>query len=389
MTTSKLTLETHFAPAERTDDEDVSRENQKLESQENVTKLIDAMPDIMAILDENRQIVVANKAMIDSLGGGDVYTLLGKRPGEVVQCQHSSEMEAGCGTAESCSTCGAVEAILNSQKGETDFQDCQITQLNGSALDLRITASPFDLENRRYTVLTVQNIADENRRRVLERTFFHDILNSAGGIQGIASVLKGVASGDELGEFVPLLGVAADQLIDEIKAQRDLLAAERNDLEIEHESLNCRQALQNVADVYHNHPVRKNRLVEIASDTADVDIITSRSLLLRVLGNMLKNVLEASKDGEKVLLGVRVSDVDIVFWVWNAAPIPREVQLQLFKRSFSTKGSGRGIGTYSMKLLAEKYLGGVVTFVSEENEGTTFSVSLPKVAPDNQANREQ
>mgnify|MGYP006293419399 CR=1 len=34
----------------------------------------------------------------------------------------------------------------------------------------------------------------------------------------------------------------------------------------------------------------------------------------------------------------------------------------LFKRSFSTKGVGRGIGTYSMKLFGEKYLKGKVDF---------------------------
>lgn len=56
-----------------------------------------------------------------------------------------------------------------------------------------------------------------------------------------------------------------------------------------------------------------------------------------------------------------------------------EVQLQLFQRSFSTKGqSGRGIGTYSMKLLSERYLGGKVEFTSREPEGTVFTLTIPK-----------
>ena len=59
--------------------------------------------------------------------------------------------------------------------------------------------------------------------------------------------------------------------------------------------------------------------------------------------------------------------------------MPDEVQLQLFQRSFSTKGqTGRGIGTYSMKLLGERYLGGRVEFISRHPEGTTFTLSLPK-----------
>ncbi|MBK7188571.1 MAG: hypothetical protein IPH86_07860 [bacterium] len=60
--------------------------------------------------------------------------------------------------------------------------------------------------------------------------------------------------------------------------------------------------------------------------------------------------------------------------------MPRTVQLQVFQRSFSTKGRDRGIGTYSIKLLTEKYLGGKASFVSDEGQGTTFSVTLPRRA---------
>ena len=38
--------------------------------------------------------------------------------------------------------------------------------------------------------------------------------------------------------------------------------------------------------------------------------------------------------------------------------MPDEVKAQIFERSFSTKGRGRGIGTYSIKLLTERYLEG-------------------------------
>jgi sensor histidine kinase regulating citrate/malate metabolism len=55
--------------------------------------------------------------------------------------------------------------------------------------------------------------------------------------------------------------------------------------------------------------------------------------------------------------------------------------MQLFQRSFSTKGNGRGIGTYSIKLLTENYLKGKVSFFSNEEEGTVFSIELNKLFP--------
>jgi sensor histidine kinase regulating citrate/malate metabolism len=53
--------------------------------------------------------------------------------------------------------------------------------------------------------------------------------------------------------------------------------------------------------------------------------------------------------------------------------------MQVFRRSYCTKSTvGRGIGTYSAKLIMERYLGGSLTFTSSEEEGTTFAVVLPR-----------
>ena len=57
--------------------------------------------------------------------------------------------------------------------------------------------------------------------------------------------------------------------------------------------------------------------------------------------------------------------------------MPADAQLQVFQRSFSTKGDGRGLGTYGSRLLTERYLGGEIGFESTESTGTTFRVSLP------------
>ncbi len=65
------------------------------------------------------------------------------------------------------------------------------------------------------------------------------------------------------------------------------------------------------------------------------------------------------------------------FRIHNPAAIPDEVQLQVFQRSFSTKGTGRGLGTYSAKLITERYLKGRISFTSSTDEGTTFRVAFP------------
>ena len=93
---------------------------------------------------------------------------------------------------------------------------------------------------------------------------------------------------------------------------------------------------------------------------------------------MLKNALEATEKGGIVFAKVIDSDKKVRFQVMNNLVMPKKVQLQIFQRSFSTKGSGRGVGTYSIKLLTENYLDGKVGFISTAAQGTVFFVDLFK-----------
>ena len=91
---------------------------------------------------------------------------------------------------------------------------------------------------------------------------------------------------------------------------------------------------------------------------------------------LLKNALEASSAGQTIDVAFHDSPVPM-FSIHNESVMPQSVQLQVFQRSFSTKEErGRGLGTYSVKLLVERYLKGTVAFSSSAERGTTFTVTL-------------
>jgi signal transduction histidine kinase len=72
----------------------------------------------------------------------------------------------------------------------------------------------------------------------------------------------------------------------------------------------------------------------------------------------------------------------VTFRVWNPGAIAASIAPRIFQRYFSTKpGSGRGQGTFIMKLLGERVLGGDVGFTSSATGGTTFSLRLPRRPP--------
>ena len=282
---------------------------------------------------------------------------------------------SGCGTSEACRTCGAVNAILAGLAGRSVSYECRVVTTGAEALDLRVWASPFRWNAGDYVLLVATDISNEKRRQVLERIFFHDLLNTANGIYGIAQLLSADSTG--AGEFKDDLYGASEALVAEIKSQRMLLAAENNELRLERNPVRTLAALDRVTAIVGRQAVAAGKRIERAPESLDAELETDETLLARVLGNLLTNALEATAPGHAVRIGARGETGGVTFWCWNPAAMPPEVQSQVFQRNFSTKGRGHGLGTYSVKLLVERFLKGRVRFTSNEAAGTLFEVFLP------------
>ena len=370
-------LKTLFASAARSTPDEIKREAAYILKHPYLKKIADAAPNALMILDKNRQIVFANEILARIVGLGKAEDALGCRTGEVLKCVHAAEPDgSGCGTTAFCRYCGAVQAILHGLDGKNDIQECRITNEAGDVLDLRVWTTPWDADGERFVIFAVTDISDEKRRQALERIFFHDILNTAGGIQGISEIIKDV-KGQEHDLLMELMGKSAHALVDEIQAQKQLMAAESAELVATFADVESLQIIREVAEFYANHPVATDKRVVIAPAAVNVRFSTDRTLLRRVIGNLTKNALEASQPGEIVTLSCDAAPAAAVFRVHNPAYMPEPIQLQVFQRSFSTKGKGRGLGTYSIKLLSEKYLKGSVSFPTSPDAGTTFAASYP------------
>lgn len=378
-----LELKTDFAGPERFSFEEVLKQNKKIRDNSNFITLLNCSTDIIVILNKHRQIVMANDNLLKMLALKEEKEILGKRPGEALNCVHHDAGPEGCGTTQFCRFCGAVNAVINSQeKGERDIQECKINIKNGNSIagfNFNIWSTPIEVEEEEYYVVSIQDITDRKYRQLIDRIFFHDVLNMAGGLYGIIQVLPDLTP-DEIKDFHTDAMNISHQLISEIEAQRDLAAAERGELKINAIEFNVQEFLSALQTLYKNHPVAEGRFFSSPSITGDPLIKTDYTLLTRVMGNLLKNALEASKEGQKISITYKNTGKECFFSVNNETEMPEEVKLQLFKRYFSTKANkDRGLGTYSVKLLTEKYLKGEISFTSSQEDGTTFTVKLPPV----------
>ena len=376
---------THYAPAVRSTTEQILKDYDLVGSQKFFTEVFGAMTGIGAVIDKNRQIVYANDDFLSLLGINSLDPILGKRPGEVISCIHAADETSGCGTSLSCAYCGAVNAIIESQKtGKKSMKETRITsEVDGTlkSWDLNIISTPVYISGNLFYVLVLQDISDEKRRSALERIFFHDLLNSAGGLNGLLTILKDGTNPVEARELINLSEEASRDIIEEILLQRQIRAAENGELEIKIELTNSIELLDSAIGKIGFHEAGKDRTIIKDKNSANVDFETDKILFQRVIINLLKNALEATEVTGTVLAGIENNEDKVAFWVKNDQVMPEDAQKQLFQRSFSTKGSGRGIGTYSIRLITENYLKGKVSFISNETKGTVFSIELSKKFP--------
>jgi hypothetical protein len=169
----------------------------------------------------------------------------------------------------------------------------------------------------------------------------------------------------------------ARRLVDAINAQRDLLSAERGEYELQDGTFVVAEFLKEIGESAENSTWVRSQKIVLDCKESDKQISTDRRVLSRIITNLIKNAVEATEAGGTVSVRYEEKNGKHCFSVHNDSVMQESVKFQIFQRSFSTKGKGRGIGTYSVKLFTEKYLKGKVTFISKEGEGTTFTVFLP------------
>ena len=372
---------TDFSPAQRSPSETIARDATFFNGEVFFKTIMDVLPTIVVILDRNRQIVFANKALLAMAQMDNPIEVLGQRPGEAINCKHAGASAGGCGTTEFCRYCGVVNAILESQADKYAVEECRITVGKDgveSALDLRVWAAPFFHHDELFTCFAALNIADEKQRNYLEHIFLHDIMNTASALKGFSELIDGGDEDEEaVRDFIKRIALLSGRIIDEINAHSLLLAAEHNKLVLTIKELDSLPFIKRIYDTYNRPEMLNNCSIRIDKAAQATRFMSDETLLSRVMGNMVKNAIEASLPGEIVTIGCFVADGSIHFHVNNPTYMPEKIRLQVFNRSFSTKGVGRGQGTYSMKYITEKYLQGRITFSSSEKEGTTFTAVYP------------
>jgi signal transduction histidine kinase len=116
------------------------------------------------------------------------------------------------------------------------------------------------------------------------------------------------------------------------------------------------------------------------TDIDNIQANLDKMQIIRIVTNLIKNAIQATEKIENPRIIVKIVDQIeyIVLTVKdNGKGILSEDKDRVFEPKFTTKSSGMGLGLSMIKNIIEAYQGNI-SFISEFEKGTTFTVRLPK-----------
>jgi signal transduction histidine kinase len=160
---------------------------------------------------------------------------------------------------------------------------------------------------------------------------------------------------------------------------------DENKIAINFEEINLKQFCQDIINklqgIYPHYHIDY-----IFSETPE-KIIADKKILKYILTNLLSNAIKYSSDGEKVLLITNIIEDKIILIVEDKGiGIPENDLNEIFEPFFRCSNVGNIVGTGLGLSIVKNYvdlLGGKILVKSRINEGTTFTVNIPKIEEKN------
>lgn len=123
------------------------------------------------------------------------------------------------------------------------------------------------------------------------------------------------------------------------------------------------------------HAQSKSVSIHIPDDEPHVYAEADDSLCYSIVGNLLKNAVEAAPEHSSVMVTL-IDGPEVLLLIHNQGAVPLALRENFFDK-YATAGKigGTGLGTYSSHLLAKVQRGSLSMQTSEE-EGTTLSLRL-------------
>lgn len=297
--------------------------------------------------------------------------------------------------------------------------ECDKESINAERRWRRVPTSPDVIKKQKFFDIvasyekgaeteTVIVLVDQSEIYLPEEEDLNFIAFAAHELRGPITVIRGYLDifgqeladrfqGDEA-ELFSRLSISANRLSSYINNILNVARFDRHHLKVHLHEDTVANIYATIADDMHLRAKAQHRLLSVSIPDNLPTVAADRSSIGEVMGNMIDNAIKYSYEGGVVTLSAQTKgDFVEVSIADRGVGMPASVVKNLFRKFYRSHRSreaigGTGIGLYICKAFIESH-GGSVSVRSRENEGSTFTFTLPvystvadKLLEDNQLN---
>lgn len=336
----------------------------------NLQNLFDSMQDMIFICDLSGRMIYSNKAAKNTFP-----------PPQDLQERNFADLHLPAQREELLST------LAKAAEGPLLFSS-ELRKPDGKLLSVEIQFSRGRWEGSDAVFAIARDLTErksaEQMRDDVERAMRHDLKSPLTNLISIPEVMLSMPNvpEDQKDWWRSVLNNAR-RMLDMINSSLDIYKLETGTYRVRAERIDLAPALTHMATEMEPLTRLQDLKLELnlPPQEAPIAVHTDKILLIRMLGNLLRNAVEASARSGKVKISLALrEDGQAQVTLHNSGAIPEQMRGKIFQKYASFgKMTGTGLGTYSAKLIADA-IGAEIIFETSEEKGTDMKVSLP-VAP--------
>lgn len=279
--------------------------------------------------------------------------------------------------------CNALSSESSRSSDDSFTFEGDLIRRDSSRIPVMLGMKPWD-DARARRAAYVLDMTDQRRRTQQEETLLavvsHDLRDPLAVVALAASLLKSEDLTDNQRKIVGRLDSASRQAVRLVSDLLDFTSARRSGIQLVRRDRDLHGIVQaTLGSVLASWPGRRVQHERVGEATANVD----EDRVAQVVANLVGNALQHSPRSSEVFVETRGESGAVLFSVANTGtPIPADLLPHLFAPWRRGAAPGDRHGSLGLGLFIAHHLvaahGGTIDVVSNQTEGTRFSVRLPR-----------
>lgn len=352
-----------------------------------IFNILNSAPTACIIIKELSHELVWYNNTFSKLYAHRLPNLDGSTISQVLGCINSSS-DSQFVYNEYCSECPLHAAIASMNKGDSLKHRGVITipaPWGKTDLHVETCAYRLEMQNQGLLLIYFKDIESDATRYQLNRSFFHDLLNIGQQLRSSVNLTRMVVEDakrdgyripTQLIKELKIMDSSVSIITDKVNQERQLNNAQ-NDTLIPHiVSFNPQDILSELLISVRKMDEHGGRLLVIVPCPPDTVCASDRMLLHQVCYGLMHTLIYSSRAEQIIELGFTPQKDTISFWFRNRELTLNPNKIKQFNTEYSLKRT-RNIYSYTISILATKYLQASIDIASSEAEGTTIFLTIP------------